>query len=100
LSTAAFAFVAPLWRHDGSDGWYFLTLPEEVAEDVGEVASGQPRPFGTVPVVVTIGTMSWSTSLFADRKVGSYVLPVKAAVREAAGLAAGDQVECRISLEE
>jgi Domain of unknown function (DUF1905) len=99
LSGAAFSFVAPLWRHGGSDGWHFLTLPAELAEDIREIASGQPRPFGTVPVVVAIGTTIWSTSLFADRKLGSYVLPVKTDVRDAAGLVAGDQVECRIELD-
>jgi hypothetical protein len=98
LSGATFGFVAPLWRHDGSDGWYFLTLPEDLVVDVREVASAQPRPFGTVPVMAFIGSTTWSTSLFADRKLGNYVLPVKREVRKALNLLVGDQVECRIEL--
>ncbi len=100
MSGPTYSFVARLWRHDGPDGWHFLTLPEDLAEEVREVASAQPRPFGTVLATVTIGPTTWSTSLFADRKLGSYALPVKAEVRRAAGLLVGDQVECRIELAE
>ena len=50
------------------------------------------RPFGTVPVTATIGSVSWPTSLFADTKTSSYLLPLKADVRRRAGVAAGDRV--------
>jgi Domain of unknown function (DUF1905) len=98
LSRLAFSFTAELWRHDGSAGWHFLTLPQELADEIQETSPDQPRPFGTVRATVTIGSETWSTSLFADRKRASYLLPIKAAVRSRAGLLAGDQVECRFEL--
>jgi len=100
LDGTTYSFVAELWRHGGPSSWHFLTLPEDIAEEIRELAAGHPRPFGTVPAVVTIGSTTWSTSLFADRKRESYVLPVKAAPRKAADLLAGDQVECRLELTE
>jgi hypothetical protein len=98
LSGPTYSFTARLWQHGSSDGWHFLTLPVDLAEEIHEIASGHPRPFGTVATTVTIGSTTWSTSLFADRKLRSYVLPVKAESRRAAGLLLGDQVECRIEL--
>lgn len=100
LSEPTYTFTARLWRHSGPDSWHFLTLPEDLAEEIRLLASGHPRPFGTIPVTVTIGPSTWSTSLFANRKSGSYDLPVKAKVRSAAGLLDGDEVECRIELAE
>jgi hypothetical protein len=98
LENQTFTFAAELWRHSGPAPWHFLTLPEDVADEICDVAA--PRPFGTVRAEVTVGSTTWSTSLFADRKLGSYVLPVKAEVRKAADLAAGDTVSCRIRLVE
>lgn len=100
MSGQAYPFTARLWQHGGADGWHFLTLPEDLAEEIREIASGHPRPFGTVATIVTIGSTTWSTSLFADRRRGSYVLPIKREVRRSAGLLCGDQVECRIELTE
>jgi hypothetical protein len=40
-------------------------------------------------VEVTIGETRWSTSIFPDRKRGTYVLPVKKSVRIAEQLVAG-----------
>jgi Domain of unknown function (DUF1905) len=98
LSGPTYRFTARLWQHSSPDGWHFLTLPEDLAAEIREIASGHQRPFGTVATTVTIGSATWSTSLFADRKLGSYVLPVKAEARRSAGLVAGDDVECRIEL--
>jgi len=90
-------FVASLWRHDGSDGWHFLRLPEDLCEEIREMASGNPRPFGTIAAVATIGATTWSTSLFADRKLNSHVLPKKAGGAAASSSATR---ECSIELAE
>jgi len=46
---------------------------------------------------VTVGGSTWSTSVFPDTKRGSYLLPVKKAVRTAEGVGDGDDVD--VSLE-
>ena len=91
------AFSAELWRHDGDGGWHFVTLPVDVADAVRDQAP--PRQgFGSVRVTVAVGVSRWATSLFPDSRSGSYVLPVKAAVRRANELAEGDVVGVRIEL--
>ena len=94
----AFAFVAPLWRYPGDDGWYFVSLPARISADVTDVAAGIRRGFGSVRVAVTVGGSSWQTSIFPDSKTGTYMLPVKKAVRAAERLEAGDNVRARLEL--
>ena len=91
-----FRFTAPLWQWSGDGAWFFVTLPEEAAADIREVPR-MPRGFGSVRVRVTVGGSTWSTSVFPDTKRGSYLLPVKKAVRTAEGVGDGDDVD--VSLE-
>jgi hypothetical protein len=86
-----FRFTAALWEWGEQGGWFFVTMPEEAASDIREVPR-IPRGFGSVRVRVTVGGSTWSTSVFPDSKRGSYLLPVKKAVRAAEGLAEGDDV--------
>ena len=76
------------WDADRPDSWVFVTLPEDVSDDIEEV--GEPRGFGSVRVRVLLGDTEWSTSLFPSKTEGAYVLPVKKQVRRATGLEAGD----------
>jgi hypothetical protein len=49
-----------------------------------------------IPVTVQIGRTEWTTSLFP--KDGQYVVPVKARVRKAEALEAGDTVTVRLTV--
>lgn len=92
----SFAFVTTLWRHAGNDGWYFVSLPTEVADDIADLTAGARRGFGSVRVAVAVGETSWSTSVFPDSKRGTYVLPVKRSVRVEEQLEEGDEVAVRL----
>jgi hypothetical protein len=84
-----FSFTADVWEHNGPAAWHFVSLPEAVADEIeatyGHLAAG----FGSLRVEVTIGKTRWSTSVFPDRKRGTYVLPLKKQVRVAEQLVAG-----------
>jgi hypothetical protein len=83
-----FVFSADLWRwRDGS--WFFVTLPVDLATDL-RMGAGPPRGFGSIRVEATLGPSVWRTSLFPDNDSDSFVLPVKKAVRVAAGVDEGD----------
>ena len=87
-------FLAELWLWDArkSDSWTFFTLPADASEDLRDVVE-PGRGFGSIRVEVSIGTSTWQTSVFPDKHSGCYVLPVKAPVRKAQSIAAGDQVD-------
>lgn len=89
-------FTAALWQHDGPAAWFFLSLPDDVADDLDERAAPVARGFGSVRVEVTIGATTWTTSVFPDTKRRTFILPVKKAVRRAEHLEPGRPV--RVSL--
>ncbi len=94
-----FTFSSPIWLYSAESNWHFVTLPKEKAEEVKFFTSLTlhskprgfgPRGFGSVPVQLTSAHMEWKTSLFPDKKSGSYLLPLKAAVRKAENWSVGD----------
>ena len=81
--TGTFEFAAPLWRCPSADGWHLVSLPAEIATDITDVTAGTQRGFGSVRVTVTVGATLWRRSIVPDSRTGTYLLPVKKAVRPA-----------------
>ena len=90
-------FSAELWEWSGKAAWFFVTLPVDDAEDVRELVPDR-RGFGSVRVEVELGSSRWKTSIFPDSSSGSYVLPIKKAVRQAEGVDEGDTVDVTVRL--
>lgn len=89
------SFTVPLWRwREGS--WHFVTVPQEVSDEVDQVVGDATGGFGSVRVEVTVGGSVWRTSLFPSTEQAAYVLPVKKAVRLAEGLVDGRAAEVTI----
>lgn len=91
--------MAELWLYPGEGGWHFLTLPPDLAEDIREESAASRRGFGAIKVTAEISGHPWKTSVFPDSKTGSYLLPVKKAVREAARISAGDEVSVSFTIQ-
>lgn len=98
-----FDFEAPLWEYQGDAAWMFVTVPSDVGAEIRDevddaIAAGvrSPAGFGSVKVEVTVGSSTWRTSVFPDKRSGSYMLPVKKAVRNAEGLVEGEPVPVRL----
>ncbi len=79
------------------EDWYFAALPTEISELIREVPRA-PRGFGSVRVEARVGTTTWRTSIFPDAERGTYVLPLKRAVRDAEGIAGDGTIRVRIRL--
>ena len=85
-----YAFRAELWRYEGPGAWYFISLPLAVADDIRTQFGTQASGFGSIRVEAAVGSTRWATSLFPDKTRGTYLLPIKKAVRAAENLEAGD----------
>ena len=93
----AWSFTAPVWRwKEGS--WRFVTLPEDVSDEVDEAVGDATGGFGSVRVEVTVGASVWRTSLFPSSTERAFVLPVKKAVRVAEGLEDDEPAEVTVRL--
>ncbi len=99
--TETHTLTTPLWiwtTDNAPASWHFLTLSGDVAEAIHALAlmrrleGGQKRGWGSMKVRATVGDTSWETSIFPAKDVGGWLLPVKASVRRAEGLVAGDMV--------
>lgn len=104
--TERFTVTTPLWRWQSATApaaWFFVTITGDVADGIRIAALGGQwlngrKGFGSARVDVTIGETSWQTSVFPHKESGGWLLPVKAAVRKAEGLAEGDDVTVSVSL--
>ena len=84
------------WEAREDSAWFFTSVPPELSEEIREI----PRPyrgFGSVRVRANIGGSEWTTSIFPSSD-GSYVLPLKNAVRDAEGLVDGGPVTVRLEV--
>ena len=92
-----FTFTAPLQRWDGAAAWYFVVLPEGVADEIEDSPINR-RGFGSLRVEVEVGDTHWSTSIFPDKGHGSFLLFVKKQVRTREGLLEGDPVSVTLTV--
>jgi hypothetical protein len=90
--------TAPLWLWTGENGsWHFITVPEELSDEIRAHCLASMRGFKSARVEVTVNDVTWQTSVF-PMKGGGYILPVKADVRRKAEIAAGDEVTVELEL--
>ena len=95
MPTVTYRLKGKLWLYTSTGGgWHFITLPKGAAREIrlmlGSGVTG--RGWGSIRVKATVGGTTWATSIFPDKKAGSYLLPVKADVRKAEGLGEGAMV--------
>ena len=91
-------FDAELWLWDArrADAWVFVGLPVGESEEIRDLAGGLRRGFGSLRVRATIGSSTWTTSIFPGR--AGYVLPVKRSIRLAQALDVGDTATVTVEL--
>ena len=99
------AHRGPLWRWttpSAPAAWHFVTIDGPAGDELSATAllrrlEGASRGFGSLKVAVRIGGSRFKTSVFPSKETG-WLLPVKASVRKAEGLADGDMVELELEL--
>ena len=95
----SYEFAAEVWRYNGKDPWIFITVPREYAQDIKLLTSGLTnKGFGTIKVDAMICETIWQTSIFPDKKSGSYMMPLKKEIRQKLDIQPGDNVQVQITL--
>ncbi len=95
---SSYRFEAELWKSTGKGAWHFVTVPPEVGFEVRAQAHGATPGWGMVKVAVEIAGRAFETSIFPDKQSGSYLLPIRADIRKANKLAAGDVVPVQMKI--
>src|SRR5690349_12043942 len=94
---SGYEFTAPLWLWPGEGSWYFVTVPEDISDEITDLTEGRRKGFGSVRVEVAVGESNWKTSVFPTKN-GTYILPVKKQIRLAENLTEGTPVEAALKL--
>ena len=77
-----YEFSAKAWQHSAPNGWYFVSLPTEIAAEIREHCKWQEEGWGRLKATANIGTTEWETALWFDTKHKTYLLPLKAEIRK------------------
>lgn len=96
MNSGGYTFKAKIWLYPGMAAWHFITVPEEISKKIKNEFGDMARGWGSLPVKVTIGQTSWKTSIFPDKKLNAYLLPVKAEVRKKESLVVGQNIEITV----
>ncbi|MCA9363513.1 DUF1905 domain-containing protein [Candidatus Kaiserbacteria bacterium] len=86
------------WSVADKGVWNFLPVEKKVATKIREDFGRYAKGFGSLPVRAKIGKTEWNTSIFPDRKSGTYILPVKAKVRKLEDIEAGEEIKFMIKI--
>jgi hypothetical protein len=89
-------FSTEIWYWRGPAPFYFATVPDEFARDIHDIADELTYGWGMIPATVSLGGSTWPTSLWP--KDGSYIVPIKAAIRRAESVDAGQPVTITLAL--
>jgi hypothetical protein len=87
-------FSGELWTWRGPAPWHFISVPDAICHELEAASSIVSYGWGMIPVEARIGSTKWTTSLYP--KDGTYIVPVKAAVRKAEDIDSGDVVTVRL----
>lgn len=95
-----YTITGKVWLYPGeSANWHFFTVPKKESLEIKERYGPRARGWGSLPVIVTLGTSSWNTSIFPDTKSKTYILPLKAQVRKREGVFEQDTVTISFSMQ-
>lgn len=79
-------------------GWHFITVPKKESAVIKENFGKHARGWGSLKIRATLGKTSWDSSIFPDRKSGTYLLPLKKEIRKKEGVEAGDRIDFSINI--
>jgi hypothetical protein len=92
--TISFASELIYWR--GPSPFHFFRVPEKEAAAIAKIASGVTYGWGVIPADITIKDEVFYTALFP--KDGSYLVPLKKAIREKLEIELGDKVKLKVTI--
>lgn len=95
--TVDFEFAGEVWEWRGPAPFHFVSVPEDLCDEVRDAAEVVSYGWGMVPVTLCIGGTTWTTSLWP--KDGGYVVPLKDKVRRAEVIELGDVVSVSMEIQ-
>jgi hypothetical protein len=96
-SQVRFQFETEVIHWRGPSPYFYAPVPAEHVDELRAAARAVSYGWGVVPVEATVRGVVFTTSLFP--KDGTYLVPLKDAVRRKADITAGDRVSVEMTLQ-
>lgn len=93
-----YSLTSKILVYPGMSGWRFLIIPTDTAKEIKENFGNRAKGWGSLPVTVTLKSSVWQTSIFPDKRSGTYLLPLKAQIRKAEEIIDSDVVSFTIKI--
>lgn len=93
-----YSFRARVWKYKGTAGWHFVTLPKMLSKKIRRNHGLSEEGWGRLKATAKTGTSKWDTAIWFDTRAGSYLLPLKAAVRKGEGIKTDAQISVVLKL--
>ena len=88
-----YEFSATPWQYGSPGGWYFVSLPGDLAKEIREALKSEEEGWGRLKATARIGKSEWKTAIWFDTKMNTYLLPLKAEIRNKEHILAEKEVE-------
>lgn len=96
MNRIRYEFKSEVWRHQSTGGWFFISMPIDLAQEIRDNLKFLEQGWGRFGVVAKIDDVEWKTSIWFDTKMNTYLLPVKSEIREALNLNAGSSANVTV----
>ena len=87
-----YGFSGTVWQYNPPGGWFFVTLPENLAKEIRTNLKWQEEGWGRLKAIAAVGKTEWDTAIWFDTKANSYLLPLKAEIRSKEKIEAGKKI--------
>lgn len=87
-----YRFLATPWQYAAQGGWVFVSLPKKLSIEIRRVFIKDEQGWGRLSVTAKIGHTQWSTAIWLDSKMNTYLLPLKAEIRKKEKIEAGKKI--------
>lgn len=92
-----FRIQGKVWRYPGPAGWFFVNTGLKVAGEIRFFEDLQKVGWGFIKVSARVGLTQWHTTLFPTKEK-DFLLAIKASIRKAEGIEAGQVLEVTFTL--
>ncbi|HMX04993.1 MAG TPA: DUF1905 domain-containing protein [Chitinophagales bacterium] len=91
-----FSFKAVPWQYQGQGAWVFVDLPKDTANEIRSIFKNEEQGWGRLQITAKIGNTEWKSAIWYDTKRKTYLLPLKAEIRNKEAVEIG--VECAVRI--
>lgn len=93
-----YKFTAKIWQHTSPGGWFFVSLPNEMAGEIRMALKSQEEGWGRLKAAAQVGESTWETAIWYDSKYKTYLLPLKGEIRKKEQLSTSTEIEVTLWL--